>query len=123
MKLAFCDKIVNESSFLSLCNAVQYYGYDGIEIFDAKAEKAAHVDSIFHSSVTADAKRKLVNRHITIPVIDYPEMVNENTDGEKIVKYVEYAALCGATGVNLVLENLPEIQTLKKVLSPAIACA
>jgi len=123
MKLAFSDRFVNSASFVELCNVAQDYGYAGIEIADAKKEKTTHADSIFHSSVTADAKRKLVNRHITIPVLNYPENVTSNTDGEKIIKYVEYAALCGASGVVVAFENQLSDEDLKKVLSPAVSYA
>ena len=123
MKLAFSDKFVSSASFVELCNVAQDYGYSGIEIADAKLEKKNHADSIFHSSVTADAKRKLVNRHITIPVLNFPEKITENTDGETIVKYVEYAALCGADGVIVAFEKFLEDEILKKVLTPAITAA
>ena len=73
MKLSFSDKIVKASSFYELCNIAKSYAFDGIEIFDAVNEKEVNQDSIFRSSVTADAKRKLVNRNITIPVINYPK--------------------------------------------------
>ena len=99
MKFSFSDNLVTSRSFLDLCNIAQDYGYDGIEIFDAKIEKQNHADSIFRSSVTADAKRKLVNRHIEIPVISYPQKINENTDAQSIVEYVDSASIAGVSGV------------------------
>ncbi len=123
MKLAFSDKFVNTSSFIDLCNVAQDYGFDGIEIHDAEAERAQHADSIFRSSATADAKRKLINRHISIPVLAYPANINEKTDGLAIVKYIEHAALASIKGVVLRFEVLPEIELLKKSLAPVIAVA
>ena len=61
MKFSFSDKLVSSASFIELCNTVQYYGFDGVEISNVEQEIKDHADSIFRVSVTADAKRKLVN--------------------------------------------------------------
>ena len=123
MKLAFSNKYVNASSFLELCNFAQNYGFDGIEIDDVEKEVLAHSDSIFRASVTADAKRKLVNRHISIPVISFPEKVGEKTDSSKIIKYVEYASVASISGVLISFKELPSTKALKDVLLPIITCA
>ena len=123
MKIAFSNNFVKASSFIELCNVVQDYGFDGVEIFDVDAEIKAHTDSIFRSSITADAKRKLVNRHINISVITFPEKVGKNTDCKNIVKYVEYAALASVSGVIIQLENFIDVNELKEILSCAIAAA
>ena len=99
MKFSFSDKIVNSNSFIDLCNIAKSYGFDGIEISDAEIEKELHIDSIFRSSVTADAKRKLVNRHISIPAICYPKQITDKTDCEEIVKCVEYAFMASVDNV------------------------
>ena len=80
MKISFSDKFVETGSFVELCNVAQNYGFSGVEISDVEKEKSNHADSIFRSSVTTDAKRKLVNRHIAIPVLNCPEKINEKTD-------------------------------------------
>lgn len=123
MKFSFSDKFVNSASFLELCNFVQNYGFDGVEISDAEAEKASHTDSIFRSSVTADAKRKLVNRHIAIPVLSVPEKINAETDGAKIIKFIEYASLSSVTGIVLEFEELLPAKKLKEILAPVLASA
>ncbi len=123
MKIAFSDKYVNVKSFIELCNVAQNYGFDGIEIFDAFSEKAVHSDSIFNPSVTADAKRKLVNRHISISAINFPQKITAKTDYNKICEYVELASLGGVLGVVLEFENLPNFDELKKSLTPAITLA
>ncbi|MBQ7236024.1 MAG: AMP-binding protein [Clostridia bacterium] len=123
MKFSFSDKFVKSGSFIELCNIAQDYGFDGIEISDVIAEKKAHADSIFRSAVTGDAKRKLVNRHIAIPVLACPEKVGEKTDVSKIVEYIEYAALASVFGVVIEFETLLSDENLKKVLSPAIVAA
>ena len=116
MKFSFSDKYVKAKSFIELCNFVQDYGFDGVEITDVAAEKAAHEDSIFRSSVTVDAKRKLVNRHISIPVLTCPN----SCDSETVLKYVEYAALASVNGVVVKFDELPDYETLKAIFSTAI---
>ena len=123
MKLCFSDKFIKTCSFLELCNTVQSYEYNGVEIFDASSEKAVHQDSIFHSSVTVDAKRKLVNRHIEISAINFPEEICENTDAEKIVKYVNYATMASVKSVILKFAQLPNETTLAEILKPALSVA
>ena len=90
MRFAFSDKFAKASSFIDLCNFTKRYGFDGIEISEVEAEKNSHTDSIFRASMTGDAKRKLVNRHIAIPVLAVPEKIGRNTDSAKIIKYIEY---------------------------------
>ena len=123
MKFSFPDKYINSASFIELCNTAQEYGFEGVEIFDAEKEKQLHTDSIFRSSITADAKRKLVNRHIEIPVLTFPSAIDQNTDPEKIIKYVEYAALASVSGVIIKFNNILAEEDLKKILIPAIAVA
>ncbi len=123
MKIAFSDKFVKVQSFLGLCNVASSYGFDGIEISNAFREKVEHSDSIFIPSVTADSKRKLVNRHISICAIDFPERISDKTDSKKICEYVELCALSLAGGVVLEFEKLPKIAQLKKILMPAITLA
>ena len=123
MKIAFSDKFVNTNSFIELCNVAQDYGFDGVEISDVDAEIKAHTDSIFRPSVTADAKRKLVNRHINIPVISFPETVGVDTDCNKLVTYIEHAALISVSGVVIRLDNFPNENDLKKVLSCVVNAA
>jgi len=123
MKISFSDKLVACSSFVELCNFASRYGFDGIEISDAEKEKSLHADSIFRSSVTADAKRKLVNRHINISVIDCPFDIEKDTDVSSVIKLVEYASLANVSGVVIRLKEEMEEKVLKKVLSSVITSA
>ncbi|MBO5066867.1 MAG: AMP-binding protein [Clostridia bacterium] len=123
MKLSFSDKFVESKSFIDLCNIAQNYGFNGIEIEDAFIEKEKHTDSIFRSSNTADAKRKLVNRNIVIPALNYPESVCENTDGQNIIKYVELAAMASISGIIIRFEKNLSHEELKCVLAPVIEYA
>ena len=123
MKLAFSNGFVQANSFLELCNITSEYGFAGFEIADAKQEKAQHDDSIFHSSVKAAAKRKLVNRHIGISVVSFNEYIDENTDGEEIKKCVERAALAGVSAITVKFKSIPEDKRLKEIFASAVASA
>ena len=123
MKLSFSDKIINSASFLELCNTVKNYGYDGVEIADVKYEISAHQDSIFRQNNTADAKRKLVNRHIAICALVFPESINDKTDGQSVCEYVNVAALGSVKNLVIKFDELPKMSALKKVLAPVVKCA
>ena len=118
MKFAFSTDFVKTESFLELCNVTAEYEFSGFEVCGIDEEKAAHEDSIFHSNMLSNSKRKLVNRHIGIAAVTYPEYVNGATDSEVIVKYVEAAASVG-TNVVLKIEN-DDFAALSAVLTPAV---
>ena len=123
MKLAFSTKYINPDSFLELCNFTSEYGFSGFEVANAIADKKRHEDSIFHSSETAGAKRKLVNRHIEISALAFPEAINDNTDAEDLKKYVEMASNVSGSGVIVEFETIPEREKLKAIFGPAIETA
>ena len=99
MKLVFSTKHVAAESYIELCNRTAEYGFDGFELYDPMAEKEAHEDSILRSAVTAAAKRKLINRHIGVAVLTYPDAVTPATDPAVLKKYVQYAARASALGI------------------------
>ena len=123
MKFTFSDKYVNTDSFVELCNLTKEYGYKGVEISDVKAEKSAHADSVFRSSRSADAKRKLINRHIEISALKCPEKVKAGADSEVFKSYVEYSALAVCSGVIVEIEEILPADELKSILMPAIRLA
>ncbi len=118
MKFAFSTDFVKTESFLELCNTTSEYEFSGFEVCGIDEEKAAHEDSIFHSTMLSNSKRKLINRHIGIAAVSYPEYVNGATDSDVIMKYVERAAAVG-TNVVLKIEN-DDFAALSAVLTPAI---
>ena len=123
MKFSFSDKFIKTASFLELCNIVKDYGFDGVEISNAEEEKKIHRDSIFRSSLTVDAKRKLVNRHISIPVLTCSEKIKEDMKVEVLLDLVGYASIAGAFGVVVELEKEMDAESLKKVLTPVLEVA
>ena len=123
MKISFSDKNVRQSSFLSLCNLALNYGFDGIEISDAIKEKIEHTDSIFRSSVTADSKRKLINRHISIPVLSFPEAIDEKTELSSLLTLIEYASIASAEGVVVNFKEQLKDEVLKAKFEPIIKIA
>ncbi len=119
MKFSFPDNFVNASSFIELCNYAQNYGFHGFEISNAREEKTAHTDSIFRSDVATDAKRKLVNRHIEIPVINFPYVIDKEIEVDIVKKYIEYAFEATISGVVIKLGN-DDVCELKNYFSQII---
>lgn len=120
MKLSFSSRNVSASSFLELCNKTAEYGFSGFEIYDAAAEKTAHEDSIFHAGMTSSSRRKLVNRHIGISALTFPEKITADTEPERIVKYVEMAAMASVENVILQMYQVPAQNDLLTVLMDAV---
>ncbi len=119
MKLAFSTKNVPAESYIRLCNLTAEYGFDGFEIFNPLAEREAHEDSILHMAMNAGAKRKLINRHIGVSVLTYPEEITAATDPEAIKKCISLAARAGAVGAVIRIGAM-EDAALKAVCAPAI---
>ena len=123
MKLSFPDKFINSHSFIDLCNTVKNYGYNGVEICDAMNSISVHADSIFRSSVTVDAKRKLVNRHIEIPAISYPYKISKTTDSNDVIKQVELCSLASIQNLIVEFDDFDKVSDLNDVMLPIISCA
>ncbi len=122
MKLAFSTKNVPAESYIRLCNLTAEYGFDGFEIHSPLAEREAHADSILNSAMSAAAKRKLINRHIGVSVLTYPEEITDQTEPESIAKCVSLAARAGAVGAVIRIGKIDN-ETLKTICAPAIAKA
>ncbi len=121
MKISFPDSFVKSTSFINLCNIVKDYGFDGIEICDIEKEKKAHLDSLFRSSYTIDAKRKLVNRHISVSAISYPTPIFSGFSNTELIKYVEYASNASVDRIIVKFSKIPSEQELKEILSPVVS--
>ena len=120
MKFSFSTKNVSASSFIELCNIARDYGFSGFEIYDTAKERREHADSIFETVNRADSKRKLVNRHIAVSALVFPEVLSKDTDGASLVKYMEQATLCGAESVIITLSDKATMEELVDILTPAV---
>ncbi len=124
MKIVFSTKNVKRASFLDLCRYAYDYGYTGFEIYDAKEERASHYDSILRNDRVADAKRKLLNRSLSVSALHYPlSLESDMATGEDIYKYVVMARNAGVENVIIRIENEMSKEVLFEKLSGAIKCA
>ena len=121
MKIVFSTKNVNRASFLDMCRYAYDYGFAGFEIHDAIKERKAHHDSILRRDRTADAKRKLVNRNLSVSALRMPYPVeSEETTSEIVLKYVDMASASGISNVIVRVESETSFENLKEKLSGAI---
>ena len=123
MKLSFCSKQVKTNTFLDLCNKTANYGFSGFEIYDAVSEMTAHSDSIFNPQSQAGAKRKLVNRHIAVSAIKYPEKVDKSVDVKALSNYVELCATASCNNLIIELGEIDDLELFKVVLTPVVCIA
>ena len=121
MKIAFSTKNVSRSSFLDTCRYAFDYGFEGFEIYDAVKERSNHHDSILRRDRIADAKRKLVNRSLTVSALRMPCSIECNdTTAELVVKYVNMAAASGVENVIVRAEAETDFDLLDEKMSAAI---
>ncbi len=121
MKIVFSTKNVNRPSFLDTCRYAYDYGFEGFEIYDAIKERKSHHDSILRRDRKADAKRKLVNRNISVSALRMPSPIeSEDTTAEIIEKYVDMAATAGVDNVIVSIKENVSFELLDQKLSAAI---
>ncbi|MFA5561080.1 MAG: AMP-binding protein [Eubacteriales bacterium] len=123
MKLAFSTKHVKAAAFLEWCNTAAEYGFAGFEIHDPQAERAAHSDSLLHPRQTADARRKLYNRNLEVPALNYPTPLDETTDPKELERAVDFAINAGVPFVIVSILRQPDTEGIRAVLTPAIRLA
>ena len=93
MKIVFSTKYVSRPSFIDTCKYAYDYGFEGFEIYDALKERASHSDSILRRDNTADAKRKLLNRGLSVSALHFPiSAESEQAGSDTFVKYIDMAA-------------------------------
>ena len=121
MKIVFSTKNVTRPSFLDTCRYAYDYGFDGFEIYDAIKERVYHHDSILRRDRFSDAKRKLVNRNLSVAALRMPDPVESSeTTAEIVLKYVDMAANAGISNIILRVEEKTSYDMLKEKLSDAI---
>ncbi len=121
MKLVFSTKHVNRASFLDLCRYAYDYGYTGFEIYDALKERRQHADSVLRGDRTADSKRKLLNRSLSVSALTVPQPVeSEEVTSDMLVRYVDLARGAGIERIIVRIEEKLSNEALEKKLAAAI---
>jgi len=123
MKYVFSNKNVKTESFIELCNLVRDYGYAGFEVYDSSKEKSEHKDSIFKSVARVGSKRKLINRHISVSALKFPEEITAQTNPDMLVKQVDYAVRSASENVIVQIANDTPNDVIVEKLTPAIQSA
>ena len=124
MKIVFSTKNVNRSSFLDLCRYAYDYGFTGFEIYDAIKERSSHYDSILRRDRVADAKRKLLNRNLSVSALHFPHSLEkEEATAETILKYVNMAANANIENIIVRMEEKVSHDVLKEKLYEAVKTA
>ena len=121
MKIVFSTKNVSRASFLDMCRYAFDYGFEGFEIYDAIKERSSHYDSILRRERIADAKRKLVNRNLSVSALRMPCAIeSEDATPELIEKYVNLAAASGIENVIVYTNDKVSFDVLDEKLAGAI---
>ena len=121
MKIVFSTKNVSRATFLDTCRYAFDYGYEGFEIYDAIKERNSHHDSILRRDHIADAKRKLVNRNLSVSALRMPDSIdNVNTTSDLAVKYIDMASASGISNVIVRIDNKVSFDVLDEKLSAAV---
>ena len=115
---------MNRSSFLDLCRYAYDYGFTGFEIYDAIKERSSHYDSILRRDRVADAKRKLLNRNLSVSALHFPHSIEkEEATAETILKYVNMAANANVENIIVRMEEAVSHNVLKEKLYDAVKTA
>ena len=121
MKIVFSTKNVKRPSFLDTCRYAYDYGFSGFEIYDAVNERSRQHDSILRRDRVADAKRKLINRGLSVCALTMPMPLEaDEVTSELVVKYVDMAANAGVTDVIVRMEEKLSEEVLSEKLDAAI---
>ena len=121
MKLSFSTKDTNSIRFADVCNEALDYGFNGFEIFDIKSAVAVDTDGLFNSVGAAGAKRKLINRHLSVPALVYPKAVGKNAaDTEGVREYIKEASYASISNVVVTLDDEASGDEIKAVLDPVM---
>ncbi|MBQ7039757.1 MAG: AMP-binding protein, partial [Clostridia bacterium] len=124
MKIAFSTKNVKRASFLDTCRYAYDYGFAGFEIYDALNERNQHHDSILRRESTPDAKRKLINRNLSVPALRMPYPAEDaKTTSDTVSKYVDMAANSGIPYIIVRVEENTSFDILNDKLANAVKSA
>ena len=118
MKFSFKTDMVPDLTFEEVCNTARDYGFSGFEI--CGIDVSAAVGGLFDPYSAAGARRKLVNRHISVPVLYCPEAVGEAADTKLIKKYIETAGYSAIPFVRVTISDKAGLPDIKQLLDPVI---
>ena len=118
MKFSFKTDMVPDLTFEQVCNTARDYGFSGFEI--CGIDVSAAVGGLFDPYSAAGARRKLVNRHISVPVLYCPEAVDEAADRELIKKYIETAGYSAIPFVRVTISDKAGLPDIKQLLDPVM---
>ena len=118
MKFSFKTDMVPDLTFEEVCNTARDYGFSGFEI--CGIDVSAAVGGLFGPYSAAGARRKLVNRHISVPVLYCPEAVGEAADRELIKKYIETAGYSAIPFVRVTISDKAGLPDIKQLLDPVM---
>ena len=118
MKFSFKTDMVPNLTFEEVCNTARDYGFSGFEI--CGIDVSAAVGGLFDPYSAAGARRKLVNRHISVPVLYCPEAVGEAADTKLIKKYIETAGYSAIPFVRVTISDKAGLPDIKQLLDPVM---
>lgn len=118
MKFSFKTDMVPDLTFEEVCNTARDYGFSGFEI--CGIDVSAAVGGLFDPYSAAGARRKLVNRHISVPVLYCPEAVGEAADTKLIKKYIETAGYSAIPFVRVTISDKAGLPYIKQLLDPVM---
>lgn len=118
MKFSFKTDMVPDLTFEEVCNTARDYGFSGFEI--CGIDVSAAVGGLFDPYSAAGARRKLVNRHISVPVLYCPEAVGEAADTKLIKKYIETAGYSAIPFVRVTISDKAGLPDIKQLLDPVM---
>ncbi len=119
MKLSFSTKDMNAADFAAVCNTACDYGFGGFEIYDIFNSCAVASDGPLVPAAAAGAKRKLINRHLSVPAFAYPEKIGgASSDTAKLKSYIEEAAYLSVPNVTVTLDDEASECEIVSVLEP-----
>lgn len=118
MKFSFKTDMVPDLTFEEVCNTARDYGFSGFEI--CGIDVSAAVGGLFDPYSAAGARRKLVNRHISVPVLYCPEVVGEAADTKLIKKYIETAGYSAIPFVRVTISDKAGLPDIKQLLDPVM---
>ncbi len=121
MKIVFSTKNVLRPSFLDTCRIAYEYGFSGFEIYDAENERVMHNDSILRRECIPDARRKLVNRGLSVSALRMPlPLESDGVSAELASNYVDMASAAGIPYVIVRVESETPFAALAQKLMPAL---